>query len=255
VVFELLNIVNEAERSLSDSTNSRRPIRLTFQPPISSPIPTRRVLSGGSERTKARAVSAPITTPNKTTSGGEGGGAGSARRTIGAGAAAGGAGGRRVGENQGRSRVANKLPIDCSATGLDSQANGSTAACVAASMPRTGVDPSDSSANVRIGRYLAYPPPTWTPLRLRKCDRRKDSVACCVSRMSQTDSVSAQGGLARHVPHRPNGREANASSQRLKIAATAMNSTPKALPHWGGQVRILNRKRGIHDHFARTSLK
>src|SRR5262249_20311542 len=76
---------------------------------------TRVILSAEPARTTARTSSPSITIPNSATSGGEGGGGGGSGAAATAG---GGGGGRRVGENSGCSRVADRLSSGCSASGL-----------------------------------------------------------------------------------------------------------------------------------------
>src|SRR5262249_21340249 len=109
------NIVKVAIRPPSASTSRLSAIWATFQPPISSPIRTRVILSAEPARTTARTSSPSVTIPNSATSGGEGGGGGGSGAATTAG---GGGGGRRVGENSGCSRVADRLSSGCSASGL-----------------------------------------------------------------------------------------------------------------------------------------
>jgi hypothetical protein len=114
-----LNILKVAWRLSSLRTNRRFSIWATFHPPISSPTRTRRTSFFDPDWTIARASSASMTMPTNVTLGGSGGGGGGL--TIGGG---GGAGTRRLGENSGRSRVAERRSSECTASGLARPAVG-----------------------------------------------------------------------------------------------------------------------------------
>src|SRR5262249_61742734 len=80
---------------------------------------TRRTSFVGPDWTIARASPASMTMPTNVTLGGSGGGGGGL-----GGGGGGGAGARRLGENSGRSRVAERRSSECTASGLARPAGG-----------------------------------------------------------------------------------------------------------------------------------